>query len=55
MEDVLSKSLCRQERWVTLTEDYLLGAAKRVKDRKQTGQRSLTQDTMGGVALHILQ
>jgi ribonuclease HI len=43
MEDVLSKSLCRQERWVTLTEEYLLGATKRVKDRQQTGQRSLTE------------
>jgi hypothetical protein len=43
IEDVLSKSLCRQERWVTrLTEEYLPRAAKRVKDQQQTGQRSLT-------------
>jgi hypothetical protein len=32
IEDVLSKSLCNQERWVTLTEEYLPGATKRVKD-----------------------
>jgi hypothetical protein len=42
IDDVLSKSLCKQERWVTLTEEYLPGAAKRVKDQRQTGQRSLT-------------
>jgi hypothetical protein len=42
IDDVLSKSLCKQERWVTLTEEYLPGAAKRVKDQQETGQRSLT-------------
>jgi hypothetical protein len=42
IDDVFSKSLCKQERWVTLTEEYLPGAAKRVKDQQQTGQRSLT-------------
>jgi hypothetical protein len=42
IEDVLSKSLCRQEWWVTLTEEYLPRAAKRVKNQQQTGQQSLT-------------
>jgi hypothetical protein len=42
IEDVLFKSLCRQERWLTLTEEYLPRAAKRVKNQQQTGQRSLT-------------
>ena len=42
MEDVLSKSLCQQERWVTLTDEYLPAAKKRVKNRQQTGQHSLT-------------
>jgi hypothetical protein len=42
IEDVLSKSLCREERWVTLTEEYLPRAAKRVKNQQLTGQRSLT-------------
>jgi hypothetical protein len=31
-----------QERWVTLTEEYLPRAAKRVKNQQLTGQRSLT-------------
>jgi hypothetical protein len=42
IEDVLSKSLCNQERWVTLTEEYLPGATKRAKDQQQTGKRSRT-------------
>jgi ribonuclease HI len=41
IEDVLSKSLSRQERWITLTEDFLPGAAQRVRDREQRGQNSL--------------
>jgi hypothetical protein len=40
---MLSKSLCQQERWVTLTEEYLPGAKKRVKAQEQTGQRSLKE------------
>jgi hypothetical protein len=39
IEDVLSKYLCNQERWV---EEYLPGATKWVKDQQQTGQRALT-------------
>ncbi len=42
IDDVLSKSLCQQERWVTLTEEFLPKAKKRVKAQQQTGQRSLT-------------
>jgi hypothetical protein len=42
IDDVLSKSLCKQERWVTLTEEYLPGAAKRDQKQQQTGKRSLT-------------
>jgi hypothetical protein len=43
MEDVLSKSLCRQERWVTMTEDYLIAAKRRLKMQEQTGQHSLKE------------
>jgi hypothetical protein len=41
-EAVLSKSLCNQQRWFTLTEEYLPGVTKRVKDQQEMGQRSLT-------------
>jgi hypothetical protein len=43
MEDVLSKSLCRQESWIRMTEDYLPAAKRRVAEQQQTGQRSLTE------------
>jgi hypothetical protein len=43
IEDVLSRTLCQQERWVSLTEEYLPGAAKRAKDLKQTGQHSIPE------------
>jgi hypothetical protein len=42
-DPIEDKSLCRQERWVTImTEEFLPEASKRVKDRQETGQRSLT-------------
>jgi hypothetical protein len=43
IEDVLSRTLCQQERWVSLTEEYLPGAAKRAKDLKQTGQHAIPE------------
>jgi hypothetical protein len=43
MEDVLSKSLCRQERWVTMTEDFLIAAMRRLKMQKKTSQHSLKE------------
>jgi hypothetical protein len=53
IEDVLSKSLCRQERWVTLTEEYLhyLGqrSGSRTSNRRGSGPSQLT---LGGHALH---
>ena len=43
MDDVFSKSLSQQERWVTMTEDFLIGVMRRLKVQKQTSQRSLQE------------
>jgi hypothetical protein len=43
MEDVLSKSLSRQERWVTMTEDNLIAARRRLKMQQKTSQHSLKE------------
>jgi hypothetical protein len=40
-EDVLSKPLCDQERWVSMTEAYLPAAKRRVKNLHQKSQRSI--------------
>ena len=39
----LSKTVCVQERWVSMTEDFLPAARRRVKLQQQTGQRSLKE------------
>jgi hypothetical protein len=43
MEDLLSKSVCYQELWVSSTEDFLPVAARRVKEHKMLGLRSLKE------------
>jgi hypothetical protein len=41
MEDVLSKTVCVQERWVNLAEAFLPAALRRLRKLTQTGQRSI--------------
>jgi hypothetical protein len=43
MEVVLSKTVCAQERWVSMTEDFLSAAKRRVKAQKKKSQRSLKE------------
>jgi hypothetical protein len=41
MEVVLTKTVCAQERWVSMAEEYLPAAKRLVKARKKKSQRSL--------------
>jgi hypothetical protein len=43
MEDLLSKFICSQELWVSMIEDFLPVAARRVKEHKKLGLRSLKE------------
>jgi hypothetical protein len=43
MEVVPTKTVCAQERWVSMTEDYLPAAKRRVKAQKKKSQRSLKE------------
>jgi hypothetical protein len=43
METILSKSVCSQERWVSMTEDYLPAARRRVKEQTQKSQHSIKE------------
>jgi hypothetical protein len=51
MEDILSKPVCDQERWVSMTEDFLPAAKWRVKQQANKGQRSI-ENSLIGFALH---
>jgi hypothetical protein len=43
METILSKSVCSQERWVSLTEDCLPAARRRVKEQTRKSQHSIKE------------
>jgi hypothetical protein len=43
MEAILSKTVCIQERWVSLTEAFLPAAKWRVKEQTKKGQRSIKE------------
>ena len=43
MEDLFVKSVASQERWITLTEDYLPVARRRIKSQEKKNQRSLKE------------
>jgi hypothetical protein len=43
IEDVLSKTVCVQERWVNMAEAFLPVALRRLRRLTQTGQRLLRQ------------
>jgi hypothetical protein len=43
LEDVLSKPLCDQERWISMTEAYLPAAQRRVKKLNLKSQRSIQE------------
>jgi hypothetical protein len=43
MEVILSKSVCDQERWVSMTKDFLPAVMWRVKAQKKKSQRSLKE------------
>jgi hypothetical protein len=43
MEVILSKSVCAQERWVSMTEDYLPAARRWVKEQTQKRQHSFKE------------
>jgi hypothetical protein len=43
MEVVLSKSVCDQERWVSMTEDFLPVAKRRIAEQKKKGMRPIEE------------
>jgi hypothetical protein len=43
MEDILSRSVCSQELWVSIAEDFVPVATRRVKYQKKKGQHSLKE------------